>query len=108
MCTVYLAHAANEIKQTFPKNITYCCHCPNIELHCTFSEEPLIAFWTVNGVNQRVTDRTTGHTVYASNGALVRNLHHMNDSRGKTYICNAVYINETINSDPFPMPKVEG
>lgn len=107
MCTV-LAHAANEVMQTFPKNDSYCCHCPNIALKCTFSEVPLIAFWTMNGDEVRVTDNTPGHIVNAVNGSLILEVIRSNYSRNNRYLCNAEYINETVKSDPFDVPEAEG
>ena len=108
VCALFLTHAANEVTQAYPKNRNYCCHCPNIELICIFSEPPLIAFWTVNGTSVPVTDSTPGHTARVSNGALVLKVSEARYSSNTNYTCIAEYGDETVKSMPFTVPKAEG
>ena len=114
-CLLFYAHAASRIEQVYPLNTNYCCHCPNIELMCTFSENPFTASWTVlrNGVPDQVTDGTPGHTVNRSqlqNGILVLHVNHTMYSKHNIYSCTALYVDgtETEETNSFVIPMDEG
>ena len=110
-CALFIAHAATKIEQTFPSNVEYCCHNPNIELKCTFSGDPVRVSWSfpVNGVAMRVTDNTPGHIVLSSNGALLLKVNDTVYSRNNTYRCTALYSDgEIVQSTPFVIPRDEG
>ena len=111
----FVAHTASTVEQVFPKNANYSCHSPNIKLKCTFSEDPVTAFWTVlvgGRVPEQVTSSTPGHIVDASkvkNGTLYLKVNNTVYSAKNSYRCAALYPNErTEVSEPFPIPMVEG
>ena len=102
-------------EQTFPENVDYCCHSPNIELKCTFPEKPFTASWTAFDVKagpNQVISSTPGHCVDASemgNGTLFLQVNHTKHSEGKSYSCTAVYADgSTEASEAFVIPRLEG
>ena len=96
----------------FPKDDRYSCYSsPSIRLGCTFSEDPLTAFWTfpANGVAEEVRADTLGHAYSMSEGVLILEVSEKNYSKS-IYRCVAFYSDgETIDSEPFLRPpKFEG
>ena len=95
--SLLFANTASEIKQMYPLDPDYCCHCPAIELQCTFSESPLNAYWSyqsANGVSEDVTSETTGHTVDESmmhQGILYLHVNASVHLKNKMYTCTALY-----------------
>ena len=103
------------IEQVYPRNVKYCCHCPNIKLGCTFSKNPFAASWTVlvDGIfPQQLTLSTPGHKVDASevqSGSLFLHINDTMYSANNSYSCTAVYTNGAEEfSNVFSMPMVEG
>ena len=109
------AHTASMVEQVFPANVDYCCHCPNIKLKCTFSKNPVTAFWSalINGRDpELVTPSTPGHTVNTSeiqNGTLYLMVNSSVYSEGNQYSCTAVFPGDkTEVAGSFPIPMAEG
>ena len=114
--STFFTHSASDIQQMYPSNPSYCCHCPNIELRCKFSENPISAYWSVidNGNPVDVTDSTTGHTLDTSemhSGTLRLEVNDTKYSRNKMYTCTALYVGEGLEIEtshqPFMVPTEE-
>ena len=63
---LFTSYTASTIVQIFPENVDYSCLSPSIKPKCTFTENPLTAFWTLfagGRVPMQVTVSTPGHTV---------------------------------------------
>ena len=109
-------HTGNEIniEQTFPKNSTYCCHCPSLELTCSFETPPfpLYIWWSVPSEDiPNIGDRLEGHVI--DNSSVVNGMSTLKVSNSsflrEDYACVAIYENGSNNySRPRPVPQVEG
>lgn len=70
----------------------------------------MLAYWTINGIDDRVTDSTIGHSVNMSEkGNPTLKVNNTKYSRDKTYTCIVEYSDgEEVNSIPFELPQAEG
>ena len=111
---LFTSYTASTIVQIFPENVDYSCHSPSIKLKCTFTENPLTAFWTLfagGRVPMQVTVSTPGHTVDPSeiqNGAIFLKIEDTMYSENNSYSCVAVYADgNTETSDIYLIPLAE-
>ena len=69
----------------------------------------MLAYWTINGIIDWVTDTTTGHSVNMSEkGNLKLRVSNIKYSRDNTYTCIVEYRDGEEVSKPFKLPRVEG
>ena len=51
---IVLRMAGFGIQQSFPKNDTYCCHCPSLSMECIFPPGVSFVWWSIPG--KRITN----------------------------------------------------
>ena len=113
---IIFSDAEGWIDQLYPKNESYCCHCPSLELVCCFElpPVPLHIWWSIPDediVNIADDDKVEGHMIDNSTVAAGKSTLKVSNSTflRANYECIAIYGNGAQNkSEPRPVPPVEG
>ena len=101
------------VEQVFPHKANYRCHCPAVELMCTFPEGALVANWfvaTLSGT-QFNCNNYDNHQVEPKNGklSLTMNTTTSQSLEGNVYSCTAVYSDgSTAESGAVTLPTIGG
>ena len=104
----------SRIDQVYPKNESYCCHCPSLELACYFKTPPvpLYIWWSIPDEDiVNIADTLEGHTIDNSTVATGKSTLKVSNSSflREDYACVAIYENGTQEkSVPRPVPPVAG
>ena len=101
------------VEQVYPFEVEYRCHCPAIELMCTFPEGALVANWFVSTPSGTLhnCNNYDNHQVEPGNGmlSLKMNTTIAQSLEGNVYSCTAVYSDRsTAESGPVTLPTIEG